>query len=59
MPNHVKVNLIKSFTITVLQGDPGDGKSTFAINLVALLTKGLPMPGRLFFTRCLFTASAM
>ena len=30
--------------LTVLQGDPGDGKSTFAINLVALLTKGLPMP---------------
>jgi len=30
--------------ITVLQGDPGDGKSTFVLNLVALLTKGLPMP---------------
>lgn len=30
--------------LTVLQGDPGDGKSTFILNLVALLTNGLPMP---------------
>lgn len=30
--------------LTVIQGDPGEGKSTFALNLVALLTKGLPMP---------------
>ena len=30
--------------LTVLQGDPGEGKSTFILNLVALLTKGLPMP---------------
>ena len=28
----------------MLQGDPGEGKSTFALNLVALLTKGKPMP---------------
>jgi len=31
--------------LTVLQGDPGEGKSTFIINIAALLTKGLPMPG--------------
>ena len=30
--------------LTVIQGDPGDGKSTFVLNLVALLTSGLPMP---------------
>lgn len=30
--------------LTVIQGDPGDGKSTFVVNLVALLTRGLPMP---------------
>ena len=30
--------------LTVIQGDPGDGKSTFVLNLVALLTCGLPMP---------------
>ena len=30
--------------LTVIQGDPGDGKSTFVGNLVALLTRGLPMP---------------
>lgn len=31
--------------ITVLQGDPGDGKSTFILELVGLLTKGYPLPG--------------
>lgn len=30
--------------LTVIQGDPGDGKSTFVLNMVALLTSGLPMP---------------
>lgn len=30
--------------ITVIQGDPGEGKSTFALNMLALLTKGKPMP---------------
>lgn len=30
--------------ITVLQGDPGEGKSTFALNIAALLTKGRAMP---------------
>jgi hypothetical protein len=30
--------------LTLLQGDPGEGKSTFILNMVALLTKGLPMP---------------
>lgn len=35
--------------LTVIQGDPGDGKSTFVVNLVALLTRGLPM---LFLQKC-------
>ena len=30
--------------LTIIQGDPGDGKSTFVLNLVALLTSGKPMP---------------
>lgn len=30
--------------LTLLQGDPGEGKSTFIINISALLTKGRPMP---------------
>lgn len=30
--------------ITVIQGDPGDGKTTLILNLAALLTRGLPMP---------------
>ena len=30
--------------LTVIQGDPGEGKSTFVINLLSLLTKGHPMP---------------
>lgn len=30
--------------LTVLQGDPGDGKSTFILQIAALLSKGLPMP---------------
>jgi len=30
--------------ITVLQGDPGEGKSTFILNVAALLTRGEKMP---------------
>lgn len=30
--------------LTIIQGDPGEGKSTFVLNLVALLTTGKPMP---------------
>ncbi len=30
--------------ITVLQGDPGEGKSTFILNVAALLTRGQDMP---------------
>lgn len=30
--------------ITLLQGDPGEGKSTFALQLAAILTKGTTLP---------------
>lgn len=30
--------------LTILQGDPGEGKSTFILNIAALLTKGENMP---------------
>lgn len=30
--------------ITIIQGDPGEGKTTFVLALTALLTHGLPMP---------------
>ncbi len=30
--------------LTVLQGDPGDGKSTFILQIAALLSKGFQMP---------------
>jgi len=30
--------------VTVVQGDAGDGKSTFVLNLAAMLSRGLPMP---------------
>lgn len=30
--------------ITIIQGDPGEGKSTFALNLAAMLTQGSPPP---------------
>ncbi len=30
--------------LTILQGDPGEGKSTFMLNVAALLTKGKRMP---------------
>lgn len=31
--------------ITIVQGDPGEGKTTFVLALAALLTRGLSMPG--------------
>lgn len=31
--------------LTIIQGDPGEGKTTFALALAALLTTGKPMPG--------------
>jgi len=30
--------------ITIVQGDPGDGKTTLILNIAALLSTGLPMP---------------
>ena len=30
--------------VTILQGDPGDGKTTFILNVAALLSQGAPMP---------------
>ncbi|MHB1454989.1 MAG: AAA family ATPase [Saccharofermentanales bacterium] len=30
--------------ITVIQGDPGDGKTTFILNIAALLSRGMPLP---------------
>lgn len=30
--------------LTILQGDPGEGKSTLVLNITALLTTGRPMP---------------
>lgn len=30
--------------LTILQGDPGEGKSTFMLNVAALLTRGKNMP---------------
>ena len=30
--------------ITIIQGDPGEGKSTFALNLAAMLTQGISPP---------------
>lgn len=30
--------------ITIIQGDPGDGKTTLALRLAALLTKGKNLP---------------
>lgn len=31
--------------ITIVQGDPGEGKTTFVLALASLLTQGTPMPG--------------
>ena len=30
--------------VTLVQGDPGDGKSTFLLTIAAMLTKGDPLP---------------
>ena len=30
--------------VTIVQGDPGDGKTTLALNIAALLSNGRPMP---------------
>lgn len=30
--------------ITIIQGDPGEGKTTFALAVVTALTKGIPLP---------------
>lgn len=30
--------------LTIVQGDPGEGKTTFILHLAALLTKGEPLP---------------
>ena len=30
--------------ITIVQGDPGEGKTTFALAVIAALTKGEPLP---------------
>lgn len=30
--------------VTIVQGDPGEGKSTFVLNLAAMLTRGAPLP---------------
>lgn len=30
--------------ITIIQGDPGDGKTTLVLNIAALLSNGTPMP---------------
>ena len=38
--------------ITVVQGDPGDGKTTLILNIAALLSKGLPMPDSHAGTQC-------
>lgn len=32
--------------VTIVQGDPGEGKSTFVLNLAAMLTRGKPLPFR-------------
>ncbi|WP_317854505.1 AAA family ATPase [Chakrabartyella piscis] len=30
--------------VTIIQGDPGEGKTTFVLSLIALLTTGTPLP---------------
>lgn len=32
------------YKVTLLQGDPGDGKSKLMLSLAALLSKGAPLP---------------
>ena len=31
--------------ITVIEGDPGQGKTTLVLTLAAMLSKGIPLPG--------------
>ena len=31
--------------VTIIQGDPGDGKTTLVLNIASLLSNALPMPG--------------
>ena len=38
--------------ITIVQGDPGDGKTTFVLNIASLLSNGLPMPDSDSKTTC-------
>lgn len=38
--------------ITIIQGDPGDGKTMFILNIAALLSQGLPMPESKICTPC-------
>ena len=41
--------------VTLLQGDPGDGKSTFILTIAAMLTRGEALP----FTECEFPPEPM
>ena len=34
--------------ITIIQGDPGDGKTTMALAIAAAVTSGLPLPDAVF-----------
>lgn len=38
------VSVYPLWQITLIQGDPGDGKTTFVLAVAALLTNGKPMP---------------
>ena len=38
------VSLHPLWKVTLLQGDPGDGKSKLMLSLAALLSKGAPLP---------------
>ena len=38
--------------ITIVQGDPGDGKTTLALNIASLLSNGMPMPDSDHKTNC-------
>lgn len=39
--------------ITIIQGDPGDGKTMLVLNIAALLSNGFPMPDADKKTDCL------
>lgn len=38
--------------ITIMQGDPGDGKTTLLLHISALLSKGQPLPGKVAGQDC-------